>query len=166
MFFDEIPHLCNFKSELTPAQFLFSPAKHSKDVFCDGILHLCNLKSESAVVQFGFSSIKHSKRRILRCIIAFVQIQVGVDTCKQLIFYPQMHKKTCFVMEYRICAISSQGRHLHKSDYPQQKTQKNVFCGGIFNLWNLKSDLTVAQIGFFTVKYSKRRVLQWIIAFV
>ena len=74
--------------------------------------------------------------------------------------------KTCFVVEYRICVISSQSWHLHISDFPLKNSQKDVFCGRIMHLFNLKSELTVAQIGFPTVKHSKRRVLRCIIAFV
>ena len=65
-----------------------------------------------------------------------------------------------------ICAISSDSWHLHKSDFSLQNSEKDVFCDGLSHLCNLKSELTLAQIGFSIVKHSKRRVLRWIIAFV
>ena len=87
-----------------------------------------------------------------------------VGTCTKLIFYCKTHKTTCFALEYRICAISSQSWHLHKSDFSLQNIQKNVFGGGILHVCYLKSELTVAQFGFSTVKRSKRRFLRCIIA--
>ena len=106
-----------------------------KDVFSGGIMHLFNLKSELTGVQIGFPTVKHSKRRVLRWVIAFVQFKVRVCTCKKLIFHSNTHNKTCFEVEYRICAISSLSWHLHKSDFPLQTTQKDVFCNRILHLW-------------------------------
>ena len=45
-------------------------------------------------------------------------------------------------------------------------TRKDVFCRNILHLCNLKSELTFVKIVFPILKYSKRRVLRWIIAFV
>ena len=107
---------------------------------------------------------KHSNRGVLSWNIAFVQFKVRVDRCTNLIIHCKTLKKTCFAVEYRTCAISSQSWHLHISDFPQQNTE-DVFCSGVLHLCNLKSQLTVAQISFSTVKHSKKRVLRWIIAF-
>ena len=133
-FFCRIQNICNFKSELTLAQIRFYTEKHSKNAFCGGILQLYNLKSELTVVKIGFSTVKHSKRRVLRLIICNWK---SVDTFKKLIFHRKTYKKTCFGEKYRICAISNQNRHLHKSDFLLQNTQKNVFCVGILQLCNL-----------------------------
>ena len=118
------------------------------------------------VAHIWFSNVKHSKRRVLRCIIAFMQFKDIFGTCAKLIFYCKMHKTACYAVEYRICAISTQSWHLHKSDFSPQNTQKDVFCGAIFLSCNLKSELTVAQIGISTVKHSKRRFMRCIIAIV
>ena len=132
---------------------------------CNRISHLCNFKSELALAQIRFFIAKHSKRRVLKWIITFVQIKVRVSTCTQRISYCKTLKKTCFAMKYRICAISSQSSHLHKSDFPFQNTQ-DVFWYGMSHLCKLKSELALAQSGFSIVKRSKRRVLQRNIAFV
>ena len=68
----------------------------------------CAIKSQSwQLCHSGFVSVKHSKRRVLRCIIAFVQIEVIVGTCEQLIFYSQMHKKTRKILKKRFFCWSA-----------------------------------------------------------
>ena len=78
------------------------------------------------------------------------------------------HKKTCFAVGYRICAISSQSSHLLKSDFPSQNTQKDVFSCGIFNIVRVQVKVRVdsCKNRICIVKHSKRRVLRWVIAFV
>ena len=135
-------------------------------MFCNGIPHLCNFKPELTLTQIGFRIAKHSKKRVLQWIIAFVQMIVRVDTYTKLIFHCKTHKKMCFAMEYRICVISSQSWHLHKSDFPLQNTQKNVFCNRLLHLCKWKSELTLTQSWFFNVKCTKRCVLIGNTAFV
>ena len=114
--------------------------------------HVCNFKSELALVRSWFSTADRTKRRILWWNTAFVQFQVIVDTCTDrvfhgktlkkrwfvvafkvrvdsctnLMFYRKILKKTFFAVEYRSWAISSQGWHLHISDFRQQNTKSRI----------------------------------------
>ena len=119
---------------------------------------MCNFKSEFTLAQIGISIAKPSKRRVLLWIIGFVKIRVG--TCTKRISYCKTLKKSCFEMEYRICEISNQRSHLHKSDFSFQNAQKDVFCEGLSHLCKLKSEWALAQSGLPIVKRSKRRVLR------
>ena len=86
---------------------------------------ICVNESESwHLHKSDFALQNTQKKRFLQWIIAFVQMIVRVDTYTKLIFHCKTHKKMCFAMEYRICVISSQSWHLHKSDFPLQSTQK------------------------------------------
>ena len=146
--------MCNFRSELTFSQIGFSTTNTQNNVFCEGIMDLCILKSELTILKVSFYTVNNLKRRVLKWIIAFVQFKVRVGNCTKLTFQSKTQTKTCFAVEYRICAISSQCWHLHKSEFLLQNTQKVIFCGGIFHMYNLKAELTVTQTWFSTVKYS------------
>ena len=45
---------------------------------------------------------------VLQWFIAFVQLKVRVDTCTKPILHYKMHKNTYLVLDYRVCAVSSQ----------------------------------------------------------
>ena len=190
-----ISHLCNFKSEFTFAQIRFSIAKHSKRRALQWIIAFVQikvrvgtctkqisqyktLKKTSFAMEYRICAIssqsctnrifrcKNSNIRVLQRIIVFVQIKVSVGTCTKRISHRKTLKKICFGMEYRISAISSQGSHLHKSDFPSQNIQKDVYDNGLSHLYKFKSELALAQIGFPIVKCSKICVLQCNITFV
>ena len=165
MFYGRILHSYKFKSELKLAKFGFSTAKHSKIRFVWWNIAFVRFKLRT-VSEIGFFTVKHWKRRVLLWNIIIMQVKVKVGTCTKQIFYGKIHKKRCFVVGYRICAIYSQSWHLQKSEFLLQNTQKDVFCGGILHLCNLKSELTIAKTRFFIVKHSKRRVLWLRTAFV
>ena len=97
--------------------------------------------------------------------IPFVQFQVKVYSCINLIFYCKKLKNTCFAMDYHIYAIQRHSWHLHKANFLLLNAENDLFCLGIPHLCNFKSELTLARSGFFNSKHSKRRVLWWNIAF-
>ena len=166
VFCNGIPHLCNLKSELTLTQIGFSIWKHSKRcVLCWNIpIVQFKVRVDSCInLIFNYKTLK-------KTYFAMDYHNCEIENpCWHLLkfdFPLQNAQKDVFAMEYRIFAISSQSWHLHKSNFPFQNSHKDVFCCRILHLCNLKSELTVAQVRFFTVQHSKRRILWWNIAFV
>ena len=100
-------HICVISGNLHKSDFPLQNTQ--KDVFCNELSHLCSLRS---LTQIEFSIAKTFKRRVLQWVFTFVQVKVRSNNYKKLIIYCKNHNKTCFVMEYHICVISSHSRLL------------------------------------------------------
>ena len=125
-------HICVFLGNLHKSDFPLQNTQ--KDVFCNELSHLCNLRS---LTQIEFSIAKTFKRCVLQWVFTFVQVKVRSNNYKKLILYCKNYNKTCFVMEYHICVISSQSRLLLNSDFPSKNTQEDVFCNDLSHLCTL-----------------------------
>ena len=101
-----VPHLRNFKSELTLAKIGLSIAKHSKRRVLLWNIVRVQFKVRVDSCKKRICIVNDSKRRVLRWVIAFVQLKVRLGTCTKLIFHSITRKNTHFEVEKHICAIS------------------------------------------------------------